>query len=166
MSSKGVLDIEFILSVFVFVSTVSFIVIMVVLGNIPSLHHISTSEDIRSRSYQISEKLLLTEGKPSNWNSNTVTSLGLSSGDMYVLDINKINELGILCSNNNTRFKELLGLDYRNEVRINISYTDGSKIIMCGPSFISQRPESSIDRVGVIKLPGINRTVRMGVSVS
>jgi hypothetical protein len=161
MRSKGILDIEFILSVFVFVSTVSFVVIMAVISNIPLLQQLSVTEDLRSRNYQISEKILFTEGSPSNWDSNTVTSIGLSTGQMYALDLNKINNLSILCTNNYNRVKNLLGLDYENEMILNISYIDGSQILSCRPNFLSKRIESRIDRIGVID----GAPARMSVSV-
>jgi len=160
-SKKGILDIEFILSVFIFVSTVSFVVIMVILGNIPGLQQMTIFEDMRSKNFQISEKLLFTEGYPVNWDENTVTSLGLSSNDYYVMDMNKISNMSNLCQNNYQRVKDLLGLSYQNDIYVNISYIEGGNLLLCGPSGPTKITEMEIERVGLVD----DMPVRIAISL-
>lgn len=161
ISKKGILDIEFILSVFVFVTTVSFAVIMVVIGNIPGLQQLSTSEDLRSRNFQITEKLIFTQGYPEDWVEDSVASLGLSSGEYYKMSLNKINNMSSLCQNNYQKVKDLLGLGYQNDVYINISYTDGEDLLICSYG-VTKRSKSEIYRVGMVG----DRPVRMVVSLT
>lgn len=161
VSKKGILDIEFILSVFVFVTTVSFVVIMVVIGNIPGLQQLSISEDLRSRNFQITENLIFSQGYPENWVEGNVTSLGLSSGDYYRMSLGKINNMSSLCQNNYQRVKDLLGLGYQNDVYINISYIDGEDLVMCNPG-VTKRSESEIYRIGMVG----NRPARVVVSLT
>ena len=62
---KGIAELEFIISVFVFITTISFVTFLII-NNIPILHGLSASESLKSKSYQYSELLLFDEGVPMN----------------------------------------------------------------------------------------------------
>jgi hypothetical protein len=104
---KGIANIEFILSVVVFISTIIFVT-MTIINNVPFLHNEAVSDHIKSRAYQLSDILLFDEGSPSNWNENNVAVIGLSAGNPYNLSNAKIISLNELCKNNPNRVKELL----------------------------------------------------------
>ncbi|MCX6818403.1 MAG: hypothetical protein NT129_00185 [Candidatus Aenigmarchaeota archaeon] len=119
---KGIVNIEFVLSVIVFITTITFVT-MTIVNNIPFLHRESISEHVKSKAYQISDILLFDEGYPSNWNENTVARLGLSSGKSYELSTQKITDLNDSCALNPNRTKELFG-ELGIYVDINITKID------------------------------------------
>ena len=124
---KGVVNIEFVLSILVFLSTITF-VSFIVISNIPYIHHESISEHIKSRAYQVSYLLLFDEGHPTDWNENTVAKLGLSNGNPYELDEDKIADLNDLCGSDKNRTKELLG-NIGLYIDINVTkVSDGSSL--------------------------------------
>ena len=98
---KGMAEIEFILSVFVFITTVSFVT-SIVISNMPLFHSTSTSDTLKAKSWQYSEMLLLDEGDPANWQTlpfDEVNRIGLSTGKRYVIDQDKITKLAAFCLN-------------------------------------------------------------------
>jgi hypothetical protein len=147
---KGVVDIEFILSVVVFLSTISFVSFLII-GNIPLLHGNAASEDLRSRAYQVSQILLTDRGEPVNWDPNTVTRIGLTNGEGYVLNTTKIVNLQTLCTGSYTTVKSLLGQDYRTDFHISVKDSGNQTLLYCGPPVLSLlRPEFRIVRVAVL----------------
>lgn len=162
---KGILDIEFILSVVVFLGAVAFAIFMIALNVIPTVHIYSNTEDMRSRAYQLSEILLFSEGYPKNWDQNNVNSIGLSSPEYYILDSKKILNLSELCIYNYQRVKELLGLEHSMDVMINITYSDGSSSVLCRHRITKVRPEYAISRVAVLNDSGSLSVVKIGVGL-
>jgi hypothetical protein len=162
---KGILDIEFILSVVVFLGAVAFAIFMIALNVIPTVHIYSETEDMRSRVYQISEILLFSEGNPKNWDETNVNSIGLSSSEYYILDAKKIFNLSNLCRYNYQRVRELLGMEYSMDIMINMSYSDGTSLSLCRQRFTKVRPEYAISRLAVLNDSGSLSVVKIGVSL-
>jgi hypothetical protein len=143
---KGVIEIEFIISVFVFITTISFVTFIIVNG-IPAYHNTAIGENLKSMSYQYAEMLLFDGGYPLNWSlaaepTGNVKRIGLSAGKRYVIDQNKLNRLASICNNgvtsNYTTVKKILGVDFMHDVVIEVSRLDGSPVVgtssvLCGP---------------------------------
>ena len=131
------INIEFIIAAIVFLSTICFVAISI-LSNVPYLHHESLVENIKSRIYQISNTLIFDKGLSTsgsdNWNRNNVARIGLSTGEPYVMDINKINELDSLC-NVEGKYEQVDNMltDYSTYIELNMSYMDGTQILDCRP---------------------------------
>lgn len=104
---KGIVNIEFVLSVMVFLSTVSFVT-FVIINNIPTMHHEAVSDHIKARAYEISHMLIFDTGNPANWDESNVRKIGLSSGKPYELSSEKITNLNDLCSNSPSWIKTML----------------------------------------------------------
>lgn len=163
---KGILDIEFILSVMVFLGVTAFAVFMIAVNIMPSIHRFSVTEEMRSRTYQMSEVLMSSQGSPVDWNETNVNSLGLSSQEFYILDPTKIDNLKKLCDSNYDRARELLGYDYTTDISINITYNDGTSSSLCGQKSRTRlRPEYTINRVAVINRTGVLSIVRLSVGL-
>src|SRR3989344_4139578 len=124
---KGLEEIEFIISVFVFITSLSFATILIV-NNIPTFHGAAASEGLKAKSWQYSEMLLLDEGSPQNWHSATAQRIGLSTGGRYMIDNAKVQKLATLCSSDYNSAKSLIGLGAENDIIIEISYLDDSPI--------------------------------------
>lgn len=157
---KGVVEIEFVISVFVFITTVSFVT-GIVISNLSVFHSASTSEILKSKSWQYSEMFLFDEGAPLDWQVqqfNDIKRIGLSTGSRYFLDGSKIIKLYDLCSVGYAAVKDKLGVDIRNDIVIEVSYLDGSpvagSVTVCGPNVITQiRPSFQTVRLGVLNIP-------------
>lgn len=151
-SRKGVLDIEFMLSIFIFLTVLSFVTLTVI-NNIPKLHQEVLSQDLKNKAYQVSEMLILDEGSPKNWSGgiDNVKRIGLASGKKYLINNSKIQTLQSYCSNNQANYEKIkykLGLDFRNDVSIEM--TDYVNKIDCKPPVIStRRTKAVITRIGV-----------------
>lgn len=158
---KGLAEIEFIISVFVFITTVSFVT-SIVISNMPLFHGASASSTLKAKSWQHSEMLVFDSGSPTDWQIqqfSDVKRIGLSAGTRYLLDKSKIDELAAMCADPLVGYasvKDRLGLDTRNDIIIEVSYLDespvtGSSKIICGPSTITQiRPRFQTVRLGVL----------------
>jgi hypothetical protein len=158
---KGVIEIEFIISVFVFITSISFVTIIIV-GNIPTVHNAAISENIKSTAYQYSEMLLIDEGAPADWNTfpfSEAKRVGFSTGIRYLLDIGKITQLSDLCRDPDVGYniaKNRLGVDFAHDIVIEVSALDGSPVaggdvIICRPlSTSSLRQRFSVARLGVL----------------
>ena len=159
---KGVLNIEFIVSVIVFLITLSF-VSMSIINNAPFLHQESFIENLKSNAYQVSQLLLLDEGLSdsgnTNWNKDNVVLLGLSAGEEYILDQNKISELDNLCNEDYEKVRGLLA-DYKTYITLSIIRPDGSQILDC-------RPEEKKGITSVVKRHAVvnGEVVRFDISV-
>ncbi len=159
---KGVVDIEFLLSVVVFISTVVF-VSFIIITNIPLFHKEAESEDLRARTYEISQFLMFEKGVPDDWGVANVKTIGLSTGERYMLSIEKITNMNTLCTNDYKTVKTLLGQDYRTDVKITITDPYGTKLLECRPASVTRtRPESRITRYAVLQ---DKRIVRIDISV-
>ena len=164
---KGVVDIEFILSVMVFLTTVTFVT-FIIMSNTPLFHRESLNEDLRSRAYEMSELLIFDEGYPSDWGAPgvVVQRLGLSDGDMYVLSLEKINKFDSICQNQPgyQNVKALLGQDFRTDINIEITDSDNNNLVNCTPVVITTvRPKFQITRFAVLQNKKILKLV-VGVS--
>ena len=129
---KAIADIEFILSAFLFVSTISFITLSII-GNLPVLQEKSLAANLQSTSYQISE-LLLDKGYPTNWHLlaiDDVARIGLESDD-YMLDSAKVSQLSALCENDYNKLRAKM-MNYDFMIIINGS----TEILNCEPPVVS-----------------------------
>ena len=145
---KGVINIDFIVSILIFLSTLSFVSMMVI-NSIPFFHQESVIDNIKTSMYQISHILLFDAGYPEGWDRNTVEMLGLSEKP-YVLDRNKIDELNALCGTDYNRVQGLL-TNYRTNVVIGIESIDGgTNILSCGDVKTIIRPEFIIKRFVIV----------------
>ncbi|MCX6815516.1 MAG: hypothetical protein NT120_01520 [Candidatus Aenigmarchaeota archaeon] len=159
---KGIIDIEFILSVVVFLSTISFVA-MLIINNIPVFHGDSVSEDLRARAYQISQVLIFDKGAPEYWTVGNVLRVGLSNGTKQTMNTTKIANLASLCSSSYENTKSLLGQDYRTDIKIKIIDAANQTLLDCKPQVISLiRPEFQIIRFANLD---DKRIVRIAVSV-
>mgnify|MGYP001619912532 CR=1 FL=1 len=144
---KAVADIEFILSAFLFVSTISFITLSII-GNLPVLQEKSLAENLQSTSYQISE-LLLDKGHPANWHLiaiDDVARIGLESDD-YMLDSAKVSQLSALCANP-ADYNKLRAKMMNNDFIIIIN--GSTEILNCEPPVVSLiRPQFATTRHAV-----------------
>ena len=143
---KGVFDIEWILGSIIFLTTVSFIVILISI-NLTILNDRTAADNLRSESFQSSLILLFDKGYPENWNDTTVERIGLSTGSPYVLDNNKINNLSVLCQKDYAKIRRL----FSNDVSISIDYVNGGNIVNCSAPVISlSRPKFVTSRTAVL----------------
>ena len=162
---KGIIDIEFIFSVMIFLTTITFVT-FIIISNIPLFHREAVNEDLRARAYEISELLLVDKGYPENWDAPNIAAerLGLSGGGRYNLSSDKITELKSMCQTSYENVKTLLGHDYRNDVTIEIIDSGNNHLLECLPPVITTvRPKFQITRFAVLK---DKRIVRMVVGVS
>ena len=152
---KGLAEIEFIVSVFVFLTTISFVT-FIIINNIPILHNAALTERLKSRSYQYSELLFFDEGSPKDWQSvpENASRLGLSTGRRYFIDKNKVDALSVICLDYQ-KVKEKLAIE-QNDIIIDVSYLDntpvtGSSSVICKPVFTTQlRPQFQTTRLGIL----------------
>jgi hypothetical protein len=150
--AKGVIDIEFILAVVVFLSAITF-VSYVIIGNVPALHRESLSEDLRSRAYQVSQLLLFDQGEPADWDTNplSVQRLGLSTGEAYTISSAKITALATVCGDYNN-LKSLLSQDFTKDVKISVVDAAGTSLLDCGPAVNTTIiPEFPVVRYAVLQ---------------
>ncbi|MBI2971224.1 MAG: hypothetical protein HYY37_02270 [Candidatus Aenigmarchaeota archaeon] len=153
---KGVVDIEFVISVLVFLVTISFTVITIG-RQFPSLEERALTDDIKSKSYQLAELLIFDEGEPKNWETKPlgeVRRIGLSSGQHYILDIDKITSLQAICNGDYAAFKSILGLS--EDVSIYITDSgENSAVLTCPPFEQSKsRPEFVTHRFATLQEAG------------
>ena len=158
---KGFQEIEFVISVFVFITTVSFVTIIII-NNIPLFYNIALTENLKSKSYQFSQMLLFDEGYPRNWDTmqlSDISRLGLSSGQKYFLDKNKIDSLSAFCSNPNNYeiVKSKIGIASERDFILESTYLDGSPVgstaQVCKPPVTTKiRQQFQITRFGVLNI--------------
>lgn len=155
---KGFLDIEFAVSVFIFLIAISFVSITII-SNIPALRQEAAREDLRSTGWQVSEILFFDEGEPDSWDTvdlndpqytEKVRRIGLSSGEKYELHESKIRTLDDLCGlNYNTVRDMVLGSDSPYALVVNIEIEGETDPFKCKPPAISDiRPQFTITRIG------------------
>ena len=126
---KGIINIEFIISLMVFLSTLSFVSIMVI-NSLPALRYESLGNDMRSRAYQLSNILLF----------------NFSGKESYVLDIDKIASMQSLC-NNYENFRNL----FSEELILDIAFLNGTKLLSCKPPLETLvKPEFTMRRFATV----------------
>ncbi|MBI2076704.1 MAG: hypothetical protein HYT72_05655 [Candidatus Aenigmarchaeota archaeon] len=151
---KGVVNIEFILSVVVFLGTLSFITLTIGRDS-AFLRESSLYDSLKANTIQISNLLAFDKGFPENWETGAITAvrrLGLSSGEKYVLSRQKIDRLQDFCKKSNPdykknyeKIKELLGL--RGDINLTIATPDGT-LLDCSPAVETLlKPKFSIGRI-------------------
>ncbi len=149
---KASVNLEFIVSVFVFLTTVSFIT-MTIINSIPSFRFISTSEMNNAKAYSISEILLFDEGYPNDHNawssSNIPQRIGLSTGKKYLISIGKINKLQDLCNNYNN-IRNIFGTDVIIEIQNNDNILADTYTLKCPERRGSSTSEFLMNRFAVI----------------
>ncbi len=157
MEMKAAIDIEFILSAFLFVSTVVFITLSIT-RNLPVLRERSLAENLQSTSYQISD-LLLEKGYPPNWHLldiDSVARIGLESDD-YILDPAKVARLSVLCATPND-YNKLREKMMNNDFIILIN--GSTEILNCEPPVLSLiRPKFVTTRHAVYNGNTVDLTV-------
>lgn len=159
---KGVADIEFTLSVIVFLSIITFVT-FVIISNIPLLRSESYNNDLRSRAYEVSQLMMFDTGEPANWTNATVKRIGFSAGERYSISIDKINNFSALCSapSGYQSVKAMLGQNF-TDIRVNI--TAPGVNVQCGSQVTkTSRTEFAITRFGVIN--STNATMMLSVNV-
>lgn len=124
---KGIENFEFVLSVFVFLSTISF-VSMTIINKIPDLHQDSVGDEIKTNSFIVSELLLFDRGYPENWNESTVERFGFSNGSRYVISKQKLIYFNNICKNETEKQKIIDSLGF---LSVNITKLNGSSVIYC-----------------------------------
>ncbi|MBI4163009.1 MAG: hypothetical protein HY513_04965 [Candidatus Aenigmarchaeota archaeon] len=147
---KGATNIEFLIAVFVFLTTIAFIAFSII-SNVPLLHGRASADNIRSLTYQFSEQLIFDKGLKqsdgtSDWTANDVARAGLSTGVRYEIQRSKLDELSKMCASPSgySRLSQFLGAGA--DVSIGVSF-NGTSIIICKPSVYSTvRNEFSILR--------------------
>lgn len=151
-NKKAIVNVEFIVSVVIFLVVIVFVMINT-FNLLPIFHGETVSEDAKSKLYQFSE-LLLDEGYPTNWSTDATNTkrFGLSSGEKYVLNPNKISVLNNLCETNDGygKIRDSFG---ENDIKIVVERLDGTKILDCEPKIKQLSRELYIDRFAVLREP-------------
>ncbi len=155
---KGIVDIEFVISILVFLTVLTFVTYSVI-AMIPRLHQVSFNQDIKSKAFQLSELMMFDEGEPKDWGTNAAVTtiddierMGFSSGRDYSLDTNKISKFNAFCNapGNYAKMKDLLGLDYTNDVLVDIKIIGGATVASCHPVAVSNvRARTTLVRLGL-----------------
>jgi len=104
MKQNGQLNIEFIIDVALF-SAIIFVIVGIIISEIPRAYSIHEENYVKSKTYQISEILLFDRGDPINWTSESMDKIkrfGFSSGKNYYVNMTKINKFLNFCNNNYT----------------------------------------------------------------
>lgn len=161
---KGVADVEFILSVVIFLTVTTFVTFAIV-SKIPNFRSDAYSEDLRDRVYSISELLLFDNGYPADWDQNTVKRVGLSTGEKYIISNSKATSLNALCGTESgyQKLRSLLSLD-NLDVFISVIDSTNRELVRCVPSAVSTvQPKFEITRFGVLDTTG--DIIRVIVSV-
>ncbi len=165
-NKKGFIEVEFIISVMLFLTVIVFIVVSIS-REIPSLENRANIDNIRANGYAISQLLLFDKGEPQDWGGlagyDHIRRIGLSSGEPYVLSLNKINKLEGFCRDRG--YQNLMSMFNQNEINITVKYLEGcpadcSLVKSCGMGF--ERPSNVkfvINRFGVVENRIVNITI-------
>lgn len=150
--SCGIINIEFIISVLVFLGTIFFLIISVA-NSVPQYHEASLLTSLRSRSFAASEVLLLDEGAPRSWSADNAERIGLATPEKYVLSLQKINEMKAMCNSNYTRVRDLVMTDPRFVITINVTNLEtGETYVNCAPDVETLvLPQSIVKRYGILE---------------
>jgi hypothetical protein len=136
---KAQVNLEFIISVAVFISTLTFITVNV-MNIFPTFQSEINKDILKSKAWQISE-ILFKKGYPENWeNLDEVAMLGFSTDKYYVLNKTKLTVINQCDSTSYDKIRELLNLDIREDFIINITLIEGAtkrEYVYCGPRVIS-----------------------------
>lgn len=165
-SKRGFIEVEFIISVMLFLTVIVFIVVSIS-REIPSLENMANIDNIRANGYAVSQMLLFDKGEPQNWGALTeydrIKRIGLSSGEPYILSMDKINNLENFCRDRG--YQNLMAMFNQNEINITVKYlgdcpADCSLVKSCGIG--AEKPVAVkfiINRFGVADDRIVNVTV-------
>ena len=145
---KGLTSIEFVFATVVFVSTLAFILVLII-NTVPELHHESLSDSLKTQTYALSDVLLFEKGVPDEWTTETVQMLGLSQGERYVLDARKVESFRQLCTTDTQSLETLLSLDQK-QIVVEIASLDGTIIARCGSLGSRLLPEFTVTRLALM----------------
>ncbi len=158
---KGVLDIEFVLSVFLFLGTISFVTVLIGRESV-ALQNSAISDNMKSESYQISQILMFDKGSPADWENGpkeNIKRVGLSSGENYFLDADKLAMMDALCSSD---YNFVSGMLTKFHVNIAIKSTNGNVLYNCEPSFeTAKRPKFVTERKALLNNEVVEITVTL-----
>lgn len=152
---KGVINIEFFLSVAVFISTIFFLILNIA-NSIPQFHNEAFLSSIRATAFDVSQIVLLDEGSPKNWAVlpliQMVNRFGLSTSEKYVLSEAKIIRLATFCATDYNSVRNIIVGDPNLIVIINITNIEtNNNILYCSPTAASLVfPKSSVKRYAVL----------------
>jgi hypothetical protein len=96
---KALVTIEFILSLAIFLSAISFIA-LTINSRIPLFEQQSALDNLLSEGYQITDLIMFSEGEPRDWETDVPNSVrvGLSSGEDYTISTSKLDALDAFCN--------------------------------------------------------------------
>lgn len=149
---KAVVDIEFMVSLFMFLMSISFIT-YIIAGNLPRYHEEATINHLRSVAFQTSELLVFDSGYPTTWERSAsmdeIRQIGLASSKKYVLSREKLAWIETNCKNRYAVIKDKLIPDQKLDMIISV--TSGSFLFRCSPPSTSSTKDSvSVTRYGVL----------------
>ena len=156
---KGVVNVEFILAVFVFLGTLSFITLTIGRDAI-FLRESSFYGNLKTNSIHVSNILIFDKGFPEDWETGPITSikrLGLSAGEKQSLSKQKIDRLHELCrkikpdgtpnpdyKTNYEKIKDILS----QKGEINLTIKTAGTILDCSPAVETLlRPKFLVNRI-------------------
>ncbi len=171
-NKRGFIEVEFIISVMLFLTVIVFIVVSIS-REIPSLENRANIDNIRANGYAVSQLLLFDKGEPQDWGAlagyDKIRRIGLSSGEPYILSMNKINKLENFCRD--MGYQNLMAMFNQNEINITVKYlgdclADCSLVMSCGIG--SKRPDNATSNVKfIINRFGVadNRIVNVTIAI-
>lgn len=166
---KGVINIEFFVSVAIFLSTIFFIVMSIV-NSIPQFHNEAVLSSLRAKTFGASQILLLDEGSPRNWQTrplSAVNRFGFSTSRKYIISRAKIDRLAVLCTPGNyPAIRNILVGDPNLIVTINVTDLEtGTQYLYCSPTAATLVfPKSSVKRYAVLDTNGNRVSIQVDVT--
>ncbi|MBI4019595.1 MAG: hypothetical protein HY364_05070 [Candidatus Aenigmarchaeota archaeon] len=170
---KGMLDIEFILAIAIFIGTASFI-LLTINSRIPFLEEESDFNNIIAESYRISDMLIYGSGTR-NWeillasNPEAVETIGLSSGKRFYLSEEKLSTLDSFCNPPvAANFVKLTSmLTSGGGVGIQVTDQSGNVLVFCPPPAIAGVSEYTARRVALLdKSPLAPELITLDITVA
>ncbi len=143
---KGIVNIEFMISVFVFLVTIAFI-LLTLAGSLIPLHKEASLNSLRSVGYQLSQVIIFDQGDPKSWDPTNVNRAGLSTGEKYVISSAKITSFNDTCATNYNRLLDMYFGNKKLLFKVNITDSAGRNMLNCGSV---SNPQFSIKRLAVL----------------
>ncbi len=141
---KGIINIEFVISLLVFISTVSFVSMMVI-NSFPALRYEALSNDMKSKAYQLSNVILA----------------NFSGQETYALDMNRINEMKNNYCYGPDAYEAFRNLFSENLI-LEIEQLDGTTLISCKPPVETRlKPEFTLKRFATVN----NEIIIMSIGI-
>lgn len=136
---KSQINIEFIISVGIFISVI-IIIASDVVHVFPAEYENIRQEKVKNKAYQVSEILLFSKGIPENWPEleiSQISTIGLAI-KRYDLNLSKILALEAKCNIDYESMSNLILQDKSMRIVINITDSFGNQIAQCIPPTISR----------------------------